>query len=325
MPTGGNVFNRKIIEAIDRLGKARVQASRVRVDRSLEDQVPDLRRFDALVVDSLLVDDRTLTGSASCRPWLLVHYLHMCDPTSHHMAKRHEERKHLPSFGGYLATSHYTRNCLVKAGVSPAYIEVVYPGLDERFTEPAPPLVQSVDTCRLLTVANILPGKGLIEFVDVLEELQHRAWTWEIVGDGGLDPACTAAFMERLEGSPVSDRVFWEGRREEEDMAQLYEEFDLFVMPSRFETLGMAVREAMACGLPVVAYDVGGIAESLGTKGGRLVPPYDRQKMVDVLEGLITSPADRHELGEEGRHRSMQFPSWTQSAMVLLEALALRV
>ena len=89
---------------------------------------------------------------------------------------------------------------------------------------------------------------------------------------------------------------------------------DVVVVPSRFEGFGLTAAEAMACGKPVVASDVGGLPEVLGTEGsaGILFPAGDAERLAELLLGLAESPARRLELGKCARLRVEERFSFTQ-------------
>jgi len=283
-------------------------------------EVRNLDAYDAVLVDSLLADVERPEGYDGL--WcLLVHYLTICDPSASEVDKRRLEREWLKQYDGFITTSHYSRNCLIKAGISPEVIHVVYPGLEEVYRAYEIASVQSADTCELLTVASLLPGKGLLECLSMLENLVDIPWTWNIIGEGSLNPSYTDFFIKTLSESPVSDRVFWDGPLEETLMPEMYRSHDLLIVPSQFETLGMSIREAMASGLPVVAYDVGGIMESLIGGGGVLIDPFHEERMREEVARLLVSPEERGALGEQGLSQSKRFPSWSQSAKTLSEIL----
>ncbi len=83
---------------------------------------------------------------------------------------------------------------------------------------------------------------------------------------------------------------------------------DLFVLPSRAEGMSNALLEAMACGLPVVASDVGAARDLLGQEeGGRLVPPGDVDALTVALETIAGDPDLRRKLGGAARERAMVF------------------
>lgn len=275
---------------------------------------------DAVIVDSLLANVERPEGFDGL--WcLLVHYLNICDPSASEVEKRRLEREWLGRYDVCITTSHYTRNCLIKAGVAPERVHVVYPGLEEIYRSFQKPSPQSVDTCRLLTVASLLPGKGLVESLEILETLAPLSWTWDIVGEGSLNPAFTDFFIERLNASPVTDRVFWAGAVEEVHMPELYRSHDMLLVSSYFETLGMSIREAMASGVPVIAFDVGGIAESLLGGGGILVDPFHQDRMQEDVARLIESTEERITLGDKGLHASSTFPGWEESARTFIKVI----
>lgn len=106
-----------------------------------------------------------------------------------------------------------------------------------------------------------------------------------VVGDGGARTELTR-LAEELQ---LSGRVLFAGHRD--DVARLYPAFDVFCLPSRREGLPIAVLEAQASGVPVVATDVGAVRDALCPLSGRAVPPEDPAALAAALASVLGAPA----------------------------------
>ena len=107
----------------------------------------------------------------------------------------------------------------------------------------------------------------------------------------------------------------------------MYAAADLVVAPSRTETYGMVVTEALARGIPVVGAEVGGLPEALGrTADGRLpgilVPPGDPAPLADALRRWLTDAGLRDDLRRAARERRTTLPGWDVTAERLSGVLA---
>lgn len=87
------------------------------------------------------------------------------------------------------------------------------------------------------------------------------------------------------------------------DVLDILQAADLFVFPSLHENLSIALLEAMASQLPVIATAVGGNVEVLEHGGGVLVPPRDVDALADAISELAQSPSERHSLARAARAR----------------------
>ena len=88
------------------------------------------------------------------------------------------------------------------------------------------------------------------------------------------------------------------------EMQALYRQMDILLMPSVREGFGLAVAEAMACGLPVVASNCSAIPELIDDgKGGFLCPVGDVAAFAEKINFLADSPQLRHEMGEYNRSK----------------------
>jgi glycosyltransferase involved in cell wall biosynthesis len=118
------------------------------------------------------------------------------------------------------------------------------------------------------------------------------------VGEGPLLPEIAATIRQR----GLTERIDLLGNRG--DVRGVLASADVFVLSSRSEGFPVSILEAMAAGLPVVATDVGGVAESvIDGETGLLVPPGDPGALAAALDRLLTDGALRLGLGAAGRER----------------------
>jgi len=118
-----------------------------------------------------------------------------------------------------------------------------------------------------------------------------------------LDRILILAFGEHAVPVPRGLNVrFTGGIRKRRDLANLFAAADVFVSASLMETYGLTLVEAMACGIPVVAFRVGAISEAAPDgQGGILCEPGDGAALIKAVIKLRDSPQLRESLGEAGR------------------------
>lgn len=153
----------------------------------------------------------------------------------------------------------------------------------------------------LVHVSNFRPVKRAADLLTVLALLRERlAVHLVMVGDG---PQLEASF-ERAERLGLSDSVTFVG--EQADVAGFLRHADALLLTSESESFGVAALEAMSCGVPVFAYDVGGLAEVVGDDCGVLVPPFDAKALAAAVAGLLDDEARRRQMGRAARRRAVE-------------------
>ena len=151
---------------------------------------------------------------------------------------------------------------------------------------------------RLVMVARFEPQKDHLTLLRAMAGLKDLPWELEFIGDGPLLEA-TRAEATRL---GLGKRVRFLGARK--DVPERLAEAQIFALISNWEGLPLTVLEAMRAGLPVVASNVGGVAEAVADGDtGFLVPRRNSGVLADRLCKLITDPALRRRLGVQGRIR----------------------
>lgn len=178
------------------------------------------------------------------------------------------------------------------------------PDLLEDYSGPLP----AADTgpLKLLFVGRLEARKGIDIILDTVVELTARGVAVEltVVGDDTLPgpggKTYRAAFESRHRD--LRNRVRFVGRIDDTGLVENYARCDVFVAPSRFESFGLMLIEAMMFSKPVVCADAGGMREIVehGETGFR-VSTEDVKAWADTLETLARDPALRTTIGEAGR------------------------
>ncbi len=168
------------------------------------------------------------------------------------------------------------------------------------------------------TVSRLSSEKGIAYFIDAAREILREmpATRFLIVGDGPLraeleqqSAVCDLSSVVRLVGA-------------QENVIEWLNALDVFVMPSLEEAFGIAVVEAMACELPVVASDVGGLREIvLENETGLRVPPRDADKIAGAVLELLRDENKRRAFGTAGRARAEKFFTLERQAKELQKIL----
>jgi glycosyltransferase involved in cell wall biosynthesis len=151
---------------------------------------------------------------------------------------------------------------------------------------------------RLLSIGRLEEQKGHVFLIEALPHVQRRfpGTTLTIVGDGPL----LARLRARARDLGIASSV--EIVPPDPDTAALLDRADLFCFPSLWEAQGLAMIEAQAVGVPVVASAVGGIGEHVADgANGRLVPPRDARALADAIVTLLGAHDERVRLARAAR------------------------
>ena len=163
----------------------------------------------------------------------------------------------------------------------------------------------------LLYVGRIEPLKGIDILIEAIAMMRQKGLFENnklclsvIGGEPDLNPSVLNAEMARLQTMcdqyQVADLVAFLGRRSQDTLPYYYSAAEAVVVPSHYESFGMVALEAMACGTPVVASQVGGLAFLVQDgETGFTVPVDDPQALAERLATLINDPKLRKQMGDK--------------------------
>lgn len=335
-PSGGNAYDRRVSLDLPGFGwqvqghpvdgrwprpgdQARTELARVL--RELPDGAVVL--LDGLVACG--VPEIVVPETERLRMAVLVH-LPLGDETGLDPAVAAEldarEREVLRAVPAVVATSDWAVRRLVSHhGLAPDRVHAAAPGAD------IAPLAPGTDgISQLLCVAAVTPRKGQHRLVEALAAVTDLPWTCTCVGALTQDPAYVAHLRELIAKYGLQDRFHLVGPRAGAELDASYAAADLMVLASYAETYGMAVTEALARGIPVIATDVGGIPEAVGRAPdggvpGILVPPEDPAALAAELRGWFGEADVRRRLKAAARGRRAALNGWANTARSLAGVL----
>jgi glycosyltransferase involved in cell wall biosynthesis len=194
---------------------------------------------------------------------------------------------------------------LQEIGLDPAKVRVVANGVDIAALDaarPGPPVRRELGLPEDVPVIGLVGrldhwGKGHKELFTAMARIRERYPVHALIVGGGRREAEVRQLAENL---GLADAVLFLGQRQ--DVPDLLNAMDVFVLPSYSEGVSLALLEAMAAGRPVIASAVGGLPEVV-TDGdtGLLIPPRDADALAGALERLLGDPAWAQQLGASAR------------------------
>ncbi len=216
-------------------------------------------------------------------------------------------RKCLKSAKGVIAVSSALKERIVELGIEAEKVSVIRNGIDPEIFYPRDRaearhrLGLKTEEKIIVSVGALVLLKGFDRLIDAMALIEDKRVKLYVIGEGPE----RAALGVRIAESDLKDRVFLIGPRPQEELAEWYSAADLFCLASRREGCPNVVIEAMACGAPVVAVDVGGIRELVGNESnGRIVVSHEAEKFAGEIERALEKKWDREGIAAYGCSRT---------------------
>lgn len=179
----------------------------------------------------------------------------------------------------------------------------VDPGVDESYFHPAPPLPELERSLRgddtkalnIVFAGRIEPIKRIEHIIRAVASVVRsgRSVYLSIVGDGSIRPE-----IEQLAETHLPRRVTFHGRQDPSGLANILRASDVFMLTSRRENHPISIKEALACGLDVIAYGVGRVPQLLYAESNSIVVPFGDEK---ALAETLAQRADEGRVPTEKR------------------------
>jgi glycosyltransferase involved in cell wall biosynthesis len=199
-------------------------------------------------------------------------------------------------------------------------VHVIPFGVDTNAFVPSPSTHRDRSSITVGTVKTLRPRYGIRELILAFRRIADAFPTARLIVVGGGEQQ--AELQTLIANLNLGDRITLTGQVSHKDVPEYLRGFDIFVVPSLTdrESFGVAVVEASASGLPVIASRVGGLPEVvLDGKTGLLVPPGDIDALADAVSRLLADSALRARMGQAGRQFALEHYRWEDNAKLMEE------
>ncbi|MEW5900793.1 MAG: glycosyltransferase [Acidobacteriota bacterium] len=320
-PCGGNLYNQLLLQALKKKG-LRIQA--LSVGRALSGMKKAPVR--SCWVDSLCLNELghflKLQGKEQ-KIYAVIHDLPSFEPGLSPSERRRREARENELLGrvsGFLVTSPWTRSVLAKRHLGRKPILVVPPA---PAVLPSRPHRVGREFAGLM-ISNLIRRKGVLEFLDCLGRQVKKSdlFTLVIAGRSDIEPDYARRCLNLMVKHPcLKDKVKFLGALRPAQVKRCYESSSVFISSSRLETFGMAIQEARAFGLPVLALEAGYVRHHFSPlRRGllfRSIPALAR-----ACAGYIRNPHGLEALNKTAR---LSIPrgtyTWEDAAQLFLDQL----
>jgi glycosyltransferase involved in cell wall biosynthesis len=217
-----------------------------------------------------------------------------------------------------LTVSEYARESYIEAGVPPQRVHAIPMGVDLRqFSVRGPePLVAPNGPMRFIFVGHVDQRKGADVLHEATAQLHGSGRDFRLTVVGNYNSNI------RFDDIPCAEHLGWLPQSQLPDVLRRH---DVLVLPSRHDSFGMVVAEAMACGLPAVVSDHVGAKEMIESNvSGQIVPAGDAAALAGAMSWLIDHRTSQQQMSAAARHsaESYSWQSYRRRIVALLRRIA---
>jgi glycosyltransferase involved in cell wall biosynthesis len=263
------------------------------------------------------------------RTYLMLHYLESMNTYYAAQAKAAlwaDEQLWLQAVQGIIVPSRQLREYLARQGIDQEKITVASPGIAKvpasRLSHPK--VLTANDPITLIAVGPLSRGKGQLDVVHMLARMPATNFRLHLIGDCAQNASYTEEMRALIQRSHLQESIIIHGSVPQQAFFELLPRCDLYLSASSYESYSMATAEAVAHGLPVLAYATGAMRDWIEDGvNGVLIELGKSEQFFQALRRLLT---ERHTLNKLrhnawGRTAHLTFNSWDETYYDFLQAL----
>jgi glycosyltransferase involved in cell wall biosynthesis len=168
---------------------------------------------------------------------------------------------------------------------------------------------------KIISVANLIPRKGIHTLITALASLPHNDWQLTVAGSLNMDTSYVGGIRRQIEQEKLNHRISLLGKVSDEELAILLPQYHLLAVPSSYEGFGIVYLEGMQFGLPAIAGTAGAAREIIRHgHNGFLVPPGDAAALARHIRLLIEDRELLKRLSLTAHRDAQAHPTWNDSA-----------
>ena len=326
--TGGHLYNRHMVEGLKQKGH-RVKVLRLDESTILTHaiELKSSSYFNTLPPGSCVLIDSLVLGNipGALKKYSekltfigLIHlpltYNPLPGKNRKHIATR--EVKAMMFTRHLVVTGRFTLRMLMEAGISHEKISLIEPGVEnyprKRYYADLPSV--------LLCISNYSQIKDQLLLVRAINKLRYNKWTLHMYGNTNTEKPYVTRLKSIIANKKMNDRILLHDSIDRNNISEAFLASDLFVLPSRFETYGMVLTEALAHGLPVVTTNSGNIPDTVPQTMGVFTEPGNLDSLVSAITLLFTNSQHYQSLCMAASGYYRQAKTW-QNSLDMLERL----
>jgi glycosyltransferase involved in cell wall biosynthesis len=263
------------------------------------------------------------------RTYLMLHYLESMNTyyVAHAKAALWAgEQLWLQAVQGIIVPSRQLREYLARQGVDQEKIAVASPGIAKVPASrlPHPKVLTANDPITLIAVGTLSRGKGQLDVVHMLAQMLTTNFRLHLIGDCAQNASYTEEMRAFIQRSHLQESIIIHGSVPQQALFELLPQCDLYCSASSYESYSMATAEAVAHGLPALAYTTGAIGDWIEDGvNGVLIELGQSAQFFQALRRLLTERDLLNQLRHNAwaRTANLAFNSWDKTYQDFLRAL----
>jgi len=284
--SGGTLYDLQMVVALKENGCG-VKTDWISKKEGIKNLFADLIKEDLLIIDGLVFHQNYMNVSLldGFEKIYLTHLPFWLEPGINAIeseSRKKREINFIKKCKLVICTSDFIRDQLIECNILKKNILVINPCIIGDSSRKQ--TYKKIPT-ELLIVGSVHYGKGIDILISALNQLENNNWKLNVAGYFNAESDYFKDTIKMIDKSGLSSKIWFLGECNAEKIKALYLNSDLLIQPSRFESYGMAIGEALQLGLPVFASDAGALPSVYKTTPVRFFKTED----VTSLIGLLTS------------------------------------